>query len=58
MFKYQDVLEKGKPVHEKMDEFLIRHPPMPLSRRAKIFAPFSALRGFEEELKKAEEETC
>ena len=45
-FKYMDVLKKGKPVHEKNDDFLIKHPPMPLSNRAKIFSPFDALNGF------------
>ena len=47
-FKYKTVFEKGKPVHEKYDSFSIRHPAMDLSRRAKIFAPFDALKGFDE----------
>lgn len=45
-FKYIEVVRKGKPTHEKFDNFYLRHPPMDLSRRAKIFAPFDALKGF------------
>ncbi len=45
-FKYKEVFEKGKPVHDADDPFYIRHPRMDLSRRAKLFAPFDALRGF------------
>lgn len=55
-FRYRDVYEKGKPDHSTMDSFAIKHPPMPLSRRAKIFSPFDALKGFSEELKKRESE--
>ena len=46
-FRYRDVYEKGKPRHDRDDPFLFRHPPMPVSKRAKIFAPFDALRGFD-----------
>ena len=45
-FPYRDVFLKGKPKHERYDAFRIRHPLMPCSQRAKIFAPFDALRGF------------
>ena len=45
-FKYSDVLKKGKPQHEKTDLFRVRHPEMKASKRAKLFAPFDALRGF------------
>lgn len=55
-FRYRDVLEKGKPVHDKEDSFSIRHPAMDLSRRAKIFNPFDALKGFGDELSKAQAE--
>ncbi len=55
-FRYRTVLEKGKPVHDKNDSFRIKHPPMDLSRRAKIFSPFDALKGFGEELSRAEAE--
>ena len=46
-FKYLDVLGKGRPQHDRFDAFSIRHPKMELSKRAKIFAPFAALRGFD-----------
>ena len=55
-FRYRNVLEKGKPVHDKNDNFSIRHPAMDLSRRAKIFNPFDALKGFGDELLKAQAE--
>ena len=47
-FKYRDVFLKGMPHHERWDSFLLRHPPMPASRWAKIFSPFDALKGFSE----------
>lgn len=45
-FRYREVLLKGKPEHERFDAFRIRHPEMDPARRAKIFAPFDALKGF------------
>ena len=54
-FEYKDVFLKGPPVHEPGDSFLLKHPPMELSRRAKIFKPFAALDGFEEAIAAAEE---
>ena len=45
-FAYRDVFLKGRPRHQKTDPFGIRHPCMDLGKRAKIFAPFDALRGF------------
>ena len=47
-FPYLDVYLKGKPAHRDTDPFLLRHPTMDCSRRAKIFNPFAALKGFEE----------
>ena len=47
-FRYREVLLRGKPIHEKFDSFSIRHPSMPLEKRAKIFSPFDALKGFDE----------
>ena len=47
-FRYRDVFLKGKPEHDRYDPFRIRHPQMPCGRRAKIFAPFDALKGFSE----------
>ncbi len=51
-FKYRDVCARGMPGHDA--GFLLRHPPMPVSRWAKIFAPFDALRGFDEAIESAE----
>lgn len=48
-FRYDTVLNSGKPSHHG-DYFSIRHPKMSPGHRAKIFAPFAALRGFEEEV--------
>lgn len=45
-FKYLEVLRKGKPRHDRFDDFSIRHPKMDCGKRAKLFAPFDALRGF------------
>ena len=42
--KYADILHGSRP------EPSYRHPRMTLSNRAKIFSPFSALRGYEEEI--------
>ena len=47
-FKYRDVFLKGRPQHDRLDRFSIKHPKMPPGKRAKIFAPFDALRGFNE----------
>lgn len=45
-FKYKSVYLRGKPNHSRDDVFYHRHPSMPSSQRAKIFAPFDALAGF------------
>lgn len=42
--KYADILHLSRP------EPSIRHPRMSVSNRAKIFSPFAALRGYEEEI--------
>lgn len=55
-FKYAELVKAGRPKHEKIDEFWLRHPPMDLNRRAKIFAPFDALKGYKELIKASEEE--
>ena len=49
-FKYRDVFLKGRPQHDRFDSFSIRHPKMDVGKRAKIFAPFAALKGFEDEV--------
>ena len=46
-FKYREVFLKGKPRHDRYDSFRIRHPKMDPGKRAKLFAPFDALRGFD-----------
>ncbi len=53
-FKYKEVLRQGKPQHEPFDQFRLRHPSMTLQKRAKIFAPFDALRGFDFKIREAQ----
>ena len=53
-FRYKDVFQKGQPVHAPFDAFRLRHPSMDPGRRAKIFAPFDALIGFDDEIASAE----
>lgn len=45
-FKYKEAFRAGRPEHTRTDRFRIRHPAMDCGKRAKIFAPFDALRGF------------
>ena len=45
--KYADILHAARPASE---ESLRKHPRMPLENRAKIFSPFAALRGYEQEI--------
>ncbi len=52
---YERLKDRERPVHEG-DDFAIRHPKMPLDKRAKIFQPFDALRGFSAELDIVREE--
>lgn len=42
--KYADILHLSRP------EPSVKHPRMALSNRAKIFSPFAALRGFDDEI--------
>ncbi len=46
-YKYNDIIDKNRPVHDG-DAFEARHPHMSREARAKIFAPFAALKGYEE----------
>lgn len=46
--KYRDTIRRQRPVHTVGDGFSFRHPKMQMGQRAKIFSPFSALRGFGE----------
>ncbi|MBO6284193.1 hypothetical protein [Pseudobutyrivibrio sp.] len=52
--RYRKVYERGKPKHTHFDDFSIKHPAMDLSRRAKIFSPFDALKGFNDEIASTE----
>lgn len=47
-FPYKEVFRRGRPQHERFDDFGLRHPRMAPGRRAKIFLPFDALWGFGE----------
>lgn len=47
-FRYREVFLKGKPRHDQYDPFRAKHPSMNRGHRAKIFAPFDALKGFNE----------
>ena len=47
-FRYKETCLKGRPRHERLDAFSLKHPQMPISKRAKIFAPFDALKGYSE----------
>lgn len=47
-FPYKETFLHGRPRHRKYDDFWLRHPPMDPGHRAKIFAPFAALSGFED----------
>ncbi len=49
-FRYREVYLKGRPQHAVPDAFSIKHPKMDVLRRAKIFAPFDALKGFDDAL--------
>ncbi len=49
-FPYRGVVLKGKQEHGEADTFCARHPKMDIGKRAKIFAPFDALKGFAEEV--------
>ncbi len=53
-FKYREVYMKGRNRHEGRDDFSIKHPPMSVSRWAKIYAPFDALIGFDDKIKESE----
>ena len=47
-FQFKDLFYRGRPRHDRYDSFRIRHPEMDHTHRAKIFAPFDALAGFDE----------
>ena len=47
--RYAHIMDRERPVHDG-DVFSREHPPMPPDKRAKIFLPFDALRGFSAEV--------
>jgi hypothetical protein len=47
--EYADIINKERPLHDG-DAFEAKHPRMPREARAKIFAPFAALKGHNEAL--------
>jgi len=53
MIRYGDIILMGRPIHSG-DVFSRRHPKMTRQHRAKIFAPFAALVGFEEHIRSKE----
>ena len=53
-FKYRDTYFHGRPQHEPLSRFLMRHPSMSCSKRAKLFAPFEALKYFGDRIENKE----
>ena len=47
-FEFKDIYRKGQPTHQRSDAFRMKHPSMDPGHRAKIFAPFDALIGFDD----------
>ena len=45
-FEYADIINRVRPIH-RADKFSYKHPRMSCERRAKIFAPFAALSGYD-----------
>lgn len=52
-YRYVDILLRNRPKHEN-DLFSRRHPKMSRVHRAKIFAPFAALEGFDDRVRRKE----
>ena len=53
MSRYEKLLASERPTHDQ-DDFSAKHPPMPREKRAKLFAPFDALTGYNEALDEQE----
>ena len=51
--RYEDIIDMNRPAHHN-DLFSRRHPRMSQLNRAKIFAPFAALVGFDERVRQKE----
>ena len=56
MDDYRDIMNAQRPQHID-DDFSVRHPKMQTGDRAKIFAPFAALKGHSETVKENERQT-
>ena len=46
--RYTKAYARGRPHHVEYDAFWLQHPFMPSGHKAKIFAPFDALKGYDE----------
>ena len=57
-FKYKETFEAKRPVHERFDSFSLKHPAMDLGRRAKIFSPFDALKGFKDAIDQVDRQSA
>ena len=53
-FRHREILDKGRPVHGKYEDFSARHPKMDVARRAKQFMAFDALKGFSDRIAETE----
>ena len=51
-YDYSDIIDLDRPIHIN-DRFVIKHPPMSIENRAKIFAPFAALKRYNEAIDEA-----
>ena len=51
--RYREIIDMERPAHDG-DLFSRRHPRMPRLNRAKIFAPFAALVGFDDRVRRKE----
>lgn len=49
---YRDIISMEYPLKNHDN---VRHPRMPIADRAKIFSPFAALKGYEDEIEKKDE---
>lgn len=52
-FEYADIINRVRPIH-KADRFSYKYPRMSSEKRAKIFAPFAALSGYDDALAEQE----
>ena len=55
-FPFKALFDHGRPQHNPDDLFRIRHPEMDHTHRAKLFAPFDALAGFDDAIASKEVE--